>query len=75
MAASSRSRSVVWSSRVGSVSSTYRFWTAGRRITCRPTPTVAALGRVVSGGYHDLEVAGRPGQAGQPPAVVELRRG
>ena len=35
---------------VGSASSTYRFWIAGRRITWRPTPTVAALGRVISGG-------------------------
>ncbi len=28
----------------------YRFCTAGRRITCRPTPTSAAFGRVCSGG-------------------------
>ena len=50
IASSSRSRSGRWSARVGSTSSTYRFWIAGRRITWRPTPTVAALGRVVSGG-------------------------
>ena len=50
MASVSRTRSVRWSASVGSSSSTYRFCTAGRRITCRPTPTVAALGRVVSGG-------------------------
>ena len=39
-----------WSASVGSSSTTWRFWMAGRRITCRPTPTVAALGRVSSGG-------------------------
>ena len=50
IASSSRARSERWSSSVGSVSSTYRFWTAGRRMTCRPTPTVAALGRVTRGG-------------------------
>ncbi len=50
MASRSRRRSVRWSARVGSVSSTYRFWTAGRRMTWRPTPTVEALGRVTSGG-------------------------
>ena len=50
IAASSRSRSVCWSWSEGSASSTYRFWIAGRRITWRPTPTVAALGRVVRAG-------------------------
>jgi hypothetical protein len=48
--ASTRSTSVAWSARFGSVSSRYRFCTAGRKMTCRPTPTVAAFGRVVSGG-------------------------
>src|SRR5579862_6430953 len=50
IAPSTRSRSDVWSSSVGSVSSRYRFCTAGRRITCRPTPASAAFGRVWSGG-------------------------
>ena len=54
MASVRRATSVRWSWRVGSASSTYRFCTAGRRITCRPTPTVAALGRVVSGGTSTL---------------------
>ena len=71
-AASSRARSVVWSCRVGSLSSTYRFWIAGRRITCRPTPTVAALGRVDQRRDLDGEVMRRLGEAGQPPAVLEL---
>src|SRR3954453_17051788 len=78
IAASSRSRSVCWSSSVGSTSSTYRFWMAGRRITWRPTPTVAALGRGGGGGgeggYVDDQGAGRVDQAGEPPAVVELLR-
>ena len=43
------------------------FCTAGRRITCRPTPTVAALGRVVSGGHLDAEVLRGLGETGQPP--------
>ncbi len=34
----------------GSSSTRWRFCTAGRRITWRPTPTSAALGRVWSGG-------------------------
>ena len=73
MASVSRARSVRWSARVGSSSSTYRFCTAGRRITCRPTPTVAALGRVVSGGTSTVEVAGRraPGR----PAASRRRAG
>ena len=50
MASSTRTTSVRWSDSVGSTSSTYRFCSAGRRITCRPTPTVAALGCVVRGG-------------------------
>ena len=50
IASMSRATSVRWSTSVGSSSSTYRFCSAGRRITWRPTPTVAALGRVVSGG-------------------------
>ena len=54
IASVSRTRSVRWSARVGSSSSTYRFCRAGRRITWRPTPTVAAFGRVVSGGTSTL---------------------
>ena len=46
----SRSKSERWSSIVGSASTRWRFWTAGRRITWRPTPTSAAFGRVCSGG-------------------------
>ena len=53
---------------VGSASSTYRFCTAGRRITCRPTPTVAALGRVVSGGTSTARSRVAVDQAGEPPA-------
>ena len=45
-----RSKSERWSSIVGSESTRWRFCTAGRRITWRPTPTSAALGRVCSGG-------------------------
>ena len=45
-----RSKSERWSSIVGSVSTRWRFCTAGRRITWRPTPTSAAFGRVCSGG-------------------------
>ncbi len=70
MASVSRARSVRWSDRVGSASSTYRFCTAGRRITWRPTPTVAALGRVVSGGTSTLRswVAVARQARRQPPA-------
>ena len=53
----SRSKSVRWSCSAGSSSSTYRFCSTGWRITCRPTPTVAALGRVTSGGTSTFEVA------------------
>ena len=49
-ASCSRRKSLRWSSSVGSSSSTYRFCSAGWRITWRPTPTVAAFGRVTSGG-------------------------
>ena len=73
--ASSRSRSGAWSASVGSVSVTHRFWTAGRRMTCRPTPTVAALGRVSSGGTSTrrsrLAGPGRP--AASPAAAARWR--
>ena len=47
---STRSTSERWSSSDGSSSTRWRFCTAGRRITWRPTPTSAAFGRVCSGG-------------------------
>ena len=39
-----------WSASVGSIIVMCRLTTDGRRMTCLPTPTVAAFGRVVSGG-------------------------
>src|SRR5215469_10888639 len=42
--------SLRWSDSDGSASSRYLFCTAGRKMTCLPTPTVAALGLVDSGG-------------------------
>ena len=50
IASSKPRRSGRWSSSVGSSSTTWRFCTDGRRITCRPTPARAAFGRVCSGG-------------------------
>ena len=44
-------------------------------MTCRPTPTVAALGRVVSGGTTTSRSRVALDEAGQPPAGVELVRG
>ena len=43
----------------------------GRRITWRPTPTVAAFGRVISGGTS-TSWSGVAGSAGQSPAVLQL---
>jgi hypothetical protein len=65
---------VRWSTSVGSSSSTYRFCSAGRRITCRPTPTVAALGRVVSGGTSTFRsrVALTKHASRQPSAICSV---
>src|SRR6187397_1176371 len=48
----------------------WRFCTDGRRITCRPTPTSAALGRVCSGGTSITSSprAGARHASRQPPA-------
>src|ERR1700743_2953984 len=43
-------------------------------MTWRPTPTVAALGRGVSGGTAARGVPDGCGAAGQPPAVLDLLR-
>ena len=64
-----RSTSVRWSASVGSGSVTQRFCTAGRRMTCRPTPTVAAFGRVTSGGTSTRRsCSARARQASRHPA-------
>ena len=49
-ASSTRWRSERWSSIEGSSRTRWRFCTAGRRMTWRPTPASAAFGRVCSGG-------------------------
>ncbi len=41
-------------------------------MTCRPTPTVAAFGRVISGGTSTRRSRWAVGEAGQPPALPEL---
>ena len=65
-------RSERWSSIDGSSSTRWRFCTAGRRITWRPTPTSAAFGRVCSGGTSTDEVGARRRAARQPPALAQL---
>jgi hypothetical protein len=51
----------------------YRFWTAGRKITCRPTPTVAAFGRVVNAGTStEISLAVRTKQAKRQPSLISV---
>ena len=72
IASSTRWRSERWSSSVGSSSTRWRFCTDGRRITWRPTPASAALGRVCSGGTSTTRSSRAPRAAGEPPAVAQL---